>query len=402
MPRKPLSPTGAAALHELMAEHVTSGQMPGLVTLVARGDETRVDVIGRASFDAVEPLARDAIFRIASLTKPITAATTMTLVDDGILRLDQAIDDLVPELADRQVLRAIDAELDDTVPTQRSITVEDLLSSRMGLGSVMAPPDATPIQRAEAERALQSIGGPPWPPTAHDPDQWIAALGSLPLMDQPGERWRYNTSLQVLGVLLGRAAGQDLPEVMRERVFEPLGMIDTGFFVPEDRLVRLTTFYQPDAGTGPLSVLDEPADSWWSAPPRFPDASGGLVSTIDDYWRFVAMLTAGGSFDGERVLSDAAVALMTTDRLTAAQRADAGVFLGEHVGWGLGMAAPTADAAGRPLPCGYGWDGGSGTAWRTNAERGVTGILFTQRQLDSPEPPAVYDDFWTGVNAATP
>jgi CubicO group peptidase (beta-lactamase class C family) len=152
-------------------------------------------------------LARDAIFRIASLTKPITAATTMSLIDDGILRLDQAIDDLVPELADRRVLRAIDADLDDTVPARRSITVEDLLSFRMGFGSVMAPPGTFPIQRAEAVRGLQSIGGPPWPPVALDPDEWIAALGSMPLMYQPGEQWLYNTSAQVLGVLLARAEG---------------------------------------------------------------------------------------------------------------------------------------------------------------------------------------------------
>jgi len=112
------------------------------------------------------------------------------------------------------------------------------------------------------------------------------------------------------------------------------------------------------------------------------------------------MLLAGGSLQGERILTEDSVALMTTDRLTAVQRADAGGFLAEHVGWGLGLAVPTADAAGRPLPCGFGWDGGSGTAWRSNAERGVTGILLTQRQLNSPEPPPVYDDFWTGVNAA--
>ncbi len=146
----PLSRNGLIALHELMAAHVASGEMPGLVTLVASGDDVHVDVIGRPSFAEPEPLARNAIFRIASLSKPITAATTMSLVDDGILRLDQAIDELLPELAGRRVLRAIDAELDDTVPARRAITVEDLLSSRMGFGSVMAPPGTHPIQRAEA------------------------------------------------------------------------------------------------------------------------------------------------------------------------------------------------------------------------------------------------------------
>jgi CubicO group peptidase (beta-lactamase class C family) len=264
----------------------------------------------------------------------------------------------------------------------------------------MAPPGAYPIQRAETELGLQSIGGPPWPPVTLNPDQWIGALGSLPLLHQPGERWLYNTSAQVLGVLLARAAGKDLPEVMHEQIFEPLGMSDTGFVVPGEQLGRLTSFYSPDPETGHLSLLDDPSDSWWSRAPRFPDASGWLASTVDDYWTFVSMLLAGGSLRGERILSEQSVALMTTDRLTPAQRAGAGVFLGDHSGWGLGMEVPATGATGQPLPCGFGWDGGSGTAWRTSPELGITGILFTQRQINSPEPPRVYDDFWTGVNAA--
>jgi CubicO group peptidase (beta-lactamase class C family) len=399
--RAPLSPHGLATLHELMAAHVAARRMPGLVTLVARGDDVHVDVVGTPAFDDPEPLRRDAIFRIASLSKPIAAATAMSLVDEGLLRLDQPIDDLVPELADRRVLRAIDAELDDTVPAERSITVEDLLSYRMGVGSVMAPPGTHPFQRAEAALGLQSIGGPPWPPVAHDSDQWIAALGSLPLLYQPGERWLYNTSGQVLGVLVARAAGKPLGEVMHERIFEPLAMADTGFAVPAAKLHRLTSFYMPNGETGEPSLIDDPSDSWWSKAPRFPDASGWLVSTIDDLWTFVSMLLAGGSLRGARIVSERSVALMTSDRLTPAQRADAGVFLGTHAGWGLGMEVPATGSADEPLPHGFGWDGGSGTSWRSNSARGVTGILLTQRQLTSPQPPAVYDDFWAGVNAAT-
>ena len=383
-----------------MAAHVAAGQMPGLVTLVASGGDVEVDVIGTPSFAEPGALTRDAIFRIASLTKPIAAATAMSLVDEGALRLDQVIDDLVPELADRRVLSAIGAELDDTVPARRPITLEDLLSYRMGFGSVMAPPGTHPIQRAEAELGLQSIGGPPWPPISGDPDQWIAALGSLPLMAQPGERWLYNTSGQVLGVLLARAAGKGVAELMRERLFEPLGMADTGFFVPAERLGRLAAFYSPEPVTGELSLIDDASDSWWARPPSFPDASGWLVSTIDDYWSFVSMLLAGGSPRGERILSQQSVALMTRDRLTPAQRGASRMFLGEHGGWGLGMAAPADGSSGQPLPCGFGWEGGSGTAWRSNPESGVTGILFTQRQMTSPEPPPVVEDFWAGVNAA--
>ena len=230
-----------------MAAHVAAGSLPGLVTLVACGDDVHIDTIGTPSFVDGAPLARDAIFRIASLTKPITAVATMSLVEEGVLRLEEPIEELVPELADAQVLRAIDAELDDTVPANRPITLEDLLSYRFGFGSVMAPPGSYPIQRAEAELGLQSIGGPPWPPVARDVDGWIGALGSLPLMFQPGEQWLYNTSGQVLGVLLARACGRDLESVLRDRIFEPLGMTDTGFTVPTEQLSRLTTAYRrPD------------------------------------------------------------------------------------------------------------------------------------------------------------
>ena len=231
-----LSKEGLARLHDSMAAHVAAGRMPGLVALVACGGEVHVDAIGSPSFASDAAMARDAIFRIASLTKPVTAAATMSLVEEGVLRLGEPVDELLPELAGRRVLRAIDAELDDTVPASRPITLEDLLSFRLGFGSVMVPPGSYPIQRAEAELGLQSIGGPPWPPVAHDAGSWIGALGSLPLMCQPGDQWLYNTSAQVLGVLLARACGQDLESVLRERIFEPLGMADTGFTVPAGNL----------------------------------------------------------------------------------------------------------------------------------------------------------------------
>jgi CubicO group peptidase (beta-lactamase class C family) len=368
-----------------------------MVALVASGDDVHVETVGTPSFVDETPLGRDAIFRIASLTKPIAAVATLSLVEAGRLRLDEPIDELVPELANRRVLRTIDAELDDTVPAHRSVTLEDLLSYRLGIGSLMAAPDSYPIQREEAKLGLQSIGGPPWPPVDHDPDGWIAALGSLPLMYQPGEQWLYNTSGQVLGVLLARATGLDLESVLRERVFEPLGMVDTGFTVPADQLGRLTTAYAPDPDTGELSVLDDPADSWWGTPTSFPDASGWLVSTMDDYWSFVSMLLAGGTRRGQRILTPANVALMTSDRLTPSQREASALFL-DGGGWGFGLAVPADGSPDQPLPYGIGWDGGTGTTWRSNLGRGVTGILFTQREATSPEPPPLIQDFWAGVN----
>ena len=205
----------------------------------------------------------------------------------------------------------------------------------------------------------------------------------------------------MLGILLARACGTDLETVLRQQVFEPLRMTDTGFSVPAGKLGRLTTFYLPDAETGELTVLDDPASSWWSAPPSFPDGSGWLVSTIGDYWAFVSMMLAGGTGRGQRILSPATVALMTTDRLTPAQRRASELFLGEHGGWGLGLTVPAAGSPDQPLPYGIGWDGGGGTTWRSNPRSGVTGILFTQRQAVTPVPPPLIGEFWAGINAAT-
>jgi CubicO group peptidase (beta-lactamase class C family) len=395
-----ISPAERARLRDTLTAHVESGRMPGLVYLVAAGAAVHVDAIGAPAFDAPEPLERNAVFRIASMTKPITAVTALALVEDGTLTLAQTTDDLLPELANRQVLRDPNGDLDDVVPAQRSITVEDLLTFRAGMGSPMVAPGSTPLMRAEADLDLKSIGGPPWPPTHRDVDGWIAALGTLPWIAQPGDRWLYNTSAQILGVLITRAAGKPLESVMRERVLEPCGMSDTSFTVDEARRARFTAAYGTDPATGELRVSDTPWASYWAEPPSFPDASGMLTSTVDDYWRFVSMLLARGDAPGGRVLQEATVADMVRDHLTPEQREDAKPFLGGPASWGLGILVPAATPEGRsaPLPVGIGWDGGSGCTWRSNLGTGVTGILLTQRAMDSPEPPAVFQDFWAALN----
>ncbi|MDQ1393151.1 MAG: hypothetical protein QOF30_2128 [Acidimicrobiaceae bacterium] len=241
---------------------------------------------------------------------------------------------------------------------------------------------------------MNSIG-PPWPPTPWAPDEWIRRLGTLPLMHQPGERWMYNTGSQVLGILVERAVGKPLEAFLRQRLFEPLGMVDTAFSVPPGKLDRFTTAYAPDAETGALRVLDAAADSWWSRPPALPDAAGWLVSTIDDYWAFVQMILNRGEYRGRRILSELVVDRMTSDHLSAEQRAAAKLFLGDGGGWGFGLRVPAAGGATGRIPGGFGWDGGSGTTWRSDVDRGITGILLTQRAMTSPEPPEVFDDFWT-------
>ena len=385
-------------MHDRLAAHTDSGQVPGLVALLARGDDVHVEVLGHAALGDPAPLRRDAIFRIASLTKPIAAAATMLLVDDGVLALSDPVDEYLPELAGRRVLRTLQSPLDDTVPADRSITVDDLLTFRLGFGLIMAAPGTYPIQEAEAELGLMTLG-PPWPPPPFGADEWIARFGTLPLLHQPGAEWRYNTGAQVLGVLLERATGQPLEAFLRERLFDPLGMRDTSFSVPVEKVSRFTTAYVPD-GLGGLGVLDPPRGGWWNVPPAMANAAGWLVSTLDDYWAFVAMVVGLGSIDGQQLLSPGAVAAMTRDHLTAAQRASARIFLGAHGGWGYGMAAPGPTRAAPPEPSGFGWNGGTGTEWTTDPDYGLTGIVLSTRAMTSPEPPAQMVDFWAASYGA--
>jgi CubicO group peptidase (beta-lactamase class C family) len=366
---------------------------------VACGRDVHVEVMGSPAVDDPSPLRRDAIFRIASLTKPIAGAAAMALVDDGVLSVADPVEKYLPELAGRRVLRSLESALDDTVAAARSITVEDLLTFRLGFGVIMAAPGTYPIQEAEAELGLATLG-PPWPPPPFGSDEWIARFATLPLMDQPGTVWRYNTGAQVLGILLERASGQSLEDFLQARLFGPLGMTDTSFSVPAEKSDRFTTAYFPDQATGALTLLDPPTGGWWNEPPAMGNAAGMLVSTLDDYWSFVAMLLAGGRHEGEQVLAPASVAAMTRDHLTAGQRASAPPFLDAATGWGYCMAAPVPGASGQAVPYGFGWNGGTGTVWTSDPERRVTGILLTQRAMTSPEPPAVFVDFWDAVYAA--
>jgi CubicO group peptidase (beta-lactamase class C family) len=384
---------GVEALSASLARHVERGDVAGVVALVARSDDVHVEAIGYPSFDDRNPIGHDAIFRIASLTKPIVGVAAMLLIEDRLMALSDGIERWLPELDEPRVLRTLESELDDTVPAERPITVEDVLSFRLGWGSIMAPPDTYPIQRAERELDLNTFE-PPWPPSDLTPDQWIAALGGLPLLDQPGAAWRYAGGAQVAGVLVERVAGSPLGDVLRERVLEPLGMVDTDFYVPARKRHRFTTLYAPDVDTGELYVLDRP-DGWWAAPPKMPDANGWLVSTVDDLWAFTSMLAA----DGGGLLSPESVRLMMIDRMTNRDRTENSVFVGDHSGWGLMMAVPAADGS-TGVPGGYGWEGGTGTSWRTDPSVGLTGILLTQRTVTSPEPPAIVSDFWTAAYAS--
>jgi CubicO group peptidase (beta-lactamase class C family) len=388
-----LTANGLEELHAALERHVARHDMPGLVALVARGGDVHVEAIGSKDFGDPAPIERDAIFRIASITKPMAGAAAMLLIEDGAMALDDPVERWLPELAAPQVLRTLESELDDTVPAERPITVEDVLSFHLGYGCIMAMPGTYPVQRAERDLDLKTYAEP-WPPTDLTPDEWIAALGTLPLLHQPGAGWRYNTGAHVAGILIERVARAPLADVLHERIFEPLGMVDTAFFVPSEKLHRFTTQYAPDSVTGELRLLDRP-DGWWSAPPQMPSAAGGLVSTVDDVWAFASMLAS----DGGELLAPQSVGLMLRNRMTAEERADSAVFVGDHSGWGLMMAVPAGDGS-TGVPGGFGWEGGTGTSWRTDPAVGLTGILLTQRAMTSPELPAAMTDFWTAAYAA--
>ena len=394
-----LSAARLARMHDVMAGYVERGEVPGIVTAVSRRGDAHVDAIGTKAVGGGAPVARDTIFRIASMTKPIIAVATLILVEECVLRLDEPVDRLLPELAGRRVLRALDAALDDTVPAQRPITVRDLLTFRMGFGIVMAPPDTYPIQRAMTELLLGQ--GPPGASTP-PPDEWLRRLGTLPLMYQPGERWVYHTGSDVLGVLIARAAGQPLEAFLRERIFEPLGMRDTGFSVPAAGLDRLATSYWTNPQTRALDLYDDAKTGQWSRPAAFPSGGGGLVSTVDDYMAFGQMMLNVGRHERTRILSRASIETMTTDQLTPAQKAVSGLindYFDSH-GWGFGVAMATrrTDVAGSVGS--FGWDGGLGTSWRSDPREEMVGILLTQASWTSPNPPNVALDFWTSAYGA--
>jgi CubicO group peptidase (beta-lactamase class C family) len=265
-------------LRDVMAGHVDQGGVCGVAWLAGCGDDVDVGVAGSLSGGEPEPVRRDSIFRISSMTKPIVAVAALLLVEECRLRLEDPVDELLPELAGRKVLVDGRGPLDgDAVPARRPITVHDVLTFRLGLGMDFEAPWPQPLLEAMGELGLGA--GPPEPQAPPEPDEWMRRLSTLPLLYQPGERWLYNTGADVLGVLIARAAGQPLDEFLSTRVFEPLGMLDTGFSTPH--VDRLGSCYTTDPETGERRVHDPPVGQW-ATPPTFPSGGGGLVSTLDD------------------------------------------------------------------------------------------------------------------------
>lgn len=352
---------------------IADGKIPGAVAAVtAPGRDPMIYVGGDDGLGTF--LRRDSIMRIASISKPIVAAAALSMVDSGELALSDSITRWLPELADRPVLRVDDAELDDTVAAEREVTVEDVLTFRCGDGMLPRFPMDAPIQLAYADARLGS-DGPPGRYALPPPGEWLRRLAALPLIAQPGARWLYQTSADLLGVLLSRIAHRPLPDILAERVYRPAGMVDTAFHVPADKLPRFVP--QLRLAAGGFEVFD-PVRGMWADPPDFPSGSSGLVSTIDDLIAFTDALRDG------RLTSAETLTAMTGDHLSHEQRDDAAAFL-NGAGWGYGQCV---ERDGR-----YGWDGGLGTGWRTDPRTGVTDLLLTQVLWEGPEGPEVLEEF---------
>jgi CubicO group peptidase (beta-lactamase class C family) len=387
-----LSKERLGRLHDIMSRHIDRGVSPGLVTAVSRRGETHIDAIGATDLDGSHPMRPDTIFRISSMTKPVTAVATLILLEECVLRLDEPVDRFLPELADRRVVRRIDGPLDDTVPARRPITVRDLLTFRMGFGGYFGP---CPVQDAAAP--LQVSAGPPAPALPPEPDEWLRRFSTLPLMCQPGERWLYHTGADMLGVLVARASGQPFEVFLRERIFEPLGMDDTAFFVPAAGIGRFATSYATDPVTRALELYDQP-DGQWSKPPAFPSGGAGLVSTAADFLAFAEMLLRGGA----PLLSRPSVEVMTTDQLTAEQKAISGFYPDDFAARGWGFCVGIVTRREHPAaPVGqYGWDGGLGTIWRNDPSEQLAAVLLTNAAWTSPRPPDIALDFLTATYAS--
>jgi CubicO group peptidase (beta-lactamase class C family) len=398
-----LSPERLRRLSKALQGYVERGEIAGVVALIHRhNEEAYVETIGWQDKEAQLPIKRDTIFRIASMTKPVIAVAALTLVEEGKIRLYDPVDTWLPELANRQVMRDANGSPDDVYPSPRAITLHDLLTYRLGIGwgkSSLRP-------RIFAMMAAPMAGAMQIPDAQHlSPDAWMTRLSEFPLLNEPGAVWRYHVASDILGVLIARVTDKPLETFLRERLFEPLGMVDTSFSVPTEKRSRLATLYAP-APNGGLTVRDHPQSTLWADPPLFPSGGGGLVSTADDYQRFGRMLLNQGQLDGVRILSRKTVEAMTTDYLTPEQHThnifsfdrydiDQSAGMWDNWGFGYGVAVRTRRIGLGPSVGSYYWPGAFGTTWIADPQEGLMATLLPQILSTNPFYTQVGEDFLT-------
>ena len=360
------------------AQHaVASGDIPGVVCLVwRRGELLQVDSVGLRDIEARLPVERNTIFRIASMSKPVTTAVAMILRERGVLRLEDPITKWAPEFAAMRVLRRAEGSLQDTYPAPRDITIEDLMTHRAGLAYSFTA--RGPLAQALKERFGFEFD------SARTPDEWMKTLASLPLSHAPGERFNYSHSTDLLGVIIGRATGLGTRAAMQQLLFDPLRMVDTDFWIPPEKRDRAAVLYRSSA-PGNFVPIDLPG-FMHQAPSSFSAGGQGLVSTVDDYLAFARMLVQGGQLDGTRVLSEESIRLMTTNRLTPAQRRNLQFGIPFFMGQGFGLGLSVIDDAkrnawmGAGRPGAFGWPGLFGGWWQADpAQQSV--MVWLQQTL---------------------
>jgi CubicO group peptidase (beta-lactamase class C family) len=391
-------PDLAERLDELMAGHVEAGETGGIAWLACRDSDVVAGAAGVLTRGEAAPIELDSLFRIASITKALTAVAALVLVEECRLRLDDPVDDLLPELAERRVLIDPRGPIDGpTAPAERSIRVRDLLTMQCGLGMDFTAPWPQPLLDAMGELGLAP--GAPEPQVPPAPDEWIRRIGTLPLLSQPGERWLYNTASDILGVLIGRAAGVPFERFLQERVLDPIGMSDTGFAT--DATDRLGTSYSVDPDTGARAVYDAP-DGQWATPPAYPSGAAGLLSTVEDLAAFGQVLLGDGRLpDGSRLLGRTTVQAMTTDQLGVAAGWNPGTTADGAVGWGFGVGVQVRRTGIARGVGSYGWDGGLGSSWANDPTERLVGVVLSTDMFSGPTGlPRPLADFWTTVTAA--
>ncbi len=374
------SPARLARLDAFLAEkYVAAGKLPCAMTLVARhGDIAHFGMSGHADVERGVPVAEDTIFRIYSMTKPITSVALMMLVEEGKIALEDPVHRYIPEWKNLGVYVAGTHRTGfQTRPTARPMQVVDLMRHTSGLtygfqlrSNVDAAYRAHKIGEIEKAGTLAEM---------------IAELAKMPLEFSPGEAWNYSVSTDVCGWLVEQVSGQKFEDFLSERLFAPLGMVDTGFHVREGQGHRLASCYQPTKAGG-IEVQDDAATSSYLKPPGFISGGGGLVSTARDYLRFAQMLIGGGSLDGHRYIGRKTLDLMTANHLpggssiAAMSRSLFSEAAYDGIGFGLGFAT-TMDAAATLMPGSdgdYFWGGAASTFFWIDPEEDLIGIFMTQ------------------------
>lgn len=355
---------------------------PGAVVGLLRDNRISLFSAGHMESARLRPMPTDALFRISSMSKPLVALALLQLIEDGLVGLHDPVASWLPELAHPRVLQRIDGPLDETVPAETPITVEQLLSSRFGAGILAMPPGATPIQREIAKLGLLGFG-PDDPANPMTSDEWIGHIGALPLLAQPGHSWFYNVSTLVQGILVARVTGKSLSEQIAERITIPLGMVDTGFLVPEEKRDRLTASY-----TGDMALTDESRSSAWLRKQQF---EVSMVSTAADYLAFARMLGNDGEGPNGRLIGRESLRWMLSDHLTPDQR-DAGTAFLDGRGWGYGVSVDANRQVTAELTGEIGWAGGLGTSWTSDLGQNSAIVVLGCRAIDHPDVYAAHVD----------